>query len=45
MSWTKFIAYFNPILDRGLASIHLVNLLIVTSMWVKPPGIVLKGPK
>jgi hypothetical protein len=33
------------ILDRGIASTHLLNLSTVTSRWVKPPGAFLKGPK
>jgi hypothetical protein len=28
----------------GLYSIHLVNLLIATNTWLKPPGAVVKGP-
>jgi hypothetical protein len=28
----------------GLYSIHLVNLLIATNTWVKPPGAIVKGP-
>jgi hypothetical protein len=45
ISWTKLIAYLEPILARGLASIHLVNLSPMTSRWVKPLGAFLKGPK
>jgi hypothetical protein len=45
MSWMKLTACLDPILSRGLASIHLVNLSIATNMWVKPPGAFLKTPK
>jgi hypothetical protein len=30
---------------RGLIMIHLVNMLTVTSRWVKAPGAFLKGPR
>jgi hypothetical protein len=33
------------IIARGLALIHLVNLSITTSRWVKPSNAFLKGPK
>jgi hypothetical protein len=39
MSWTKLTTYLEPIFTRGLASIHLVNLSIATSRWVKPPSL------
>jgi hypothetical protein len=45
MSWMKFTACLEPILARGFASIHLVNLSTVTSRWVKPLGTFLKGPR
>jgi hypothetical protein len=45
MSWMKLTICLELILARGLASIHLVNLSITTSRWVKPPGVFLKGPK
>jgi hypothetical protein len=45
ISWTKLTACLEPILAKGLALIHLVNLSPVTSMWVKPLGAFLKGPK
>jgi hypothetical protein len=45
MSWMKFIAFLEPILARGLASIHLVNLSISMSRWVKPSDAFLKAPK
>jgi hypothetical protein len=45
MSWTKLTTCLEPILARGLASIRLVNLSIVTSRWVKPLGAFLKVPK
>jgi hypothetical protein len=45
MSWTKITTYLELIFARGLALIHLVNLSIATSRWVKPPGTFLKGPK
>jgi hypothetical protein len=28
----------------SLYSIHLVNLLIATNTWVKPPGAIINGP-
>jgi hypothetical protein len=45
MSWTKLAFCLEPILAKSLASIHLVNLSIMTSRWVKPPSTFLKGPK
>jgi hypothetical protein len=45
MSWMKFTACLEPIFAKGLVSIHLVNLLITTSMWVKSLGSFLKGPR
>jgi hypothetical protein len=45
MSWMKFTAYLEPIFSRGIASIHLVNLSIATSRWVKHPDSFLKGPR
>jgi hypothetical protein len=45
MSWIKFIACLEPILAKGLTSIHLVNLSIATSRWVKPSDAFLKGPR
>jgi hypothetical protein len=44
MYWTKLTACLEPILARSLALIHLVNLSIATSEWVKPPSTFLKGP-
>jgi hypothetical protein len=45
ISWTKLTTYLEPIVAMDLALIHLVNLLTATSMWVKPLGAFLKGPK
>jgi hypothetical protein len=45
MSCKKLTACLEPILARGLALIHLVNLSITTHGWVKPPRAFLKGPK
>jgi hypothetical protein len=45
MSYMKFNACLEPILARGFASIHIVNLSTVMSMWVKPPGAFLKAQK
>jgi hypothetical protein len=45
ISWMKSMAYLEPILSRGFASIHLVNLSIAMNRWVKPPGAFLKGPR
>jgi hypothetical protein len=45
ISWMKLTACLEPILARGYASIHLVNLSTTTSRWVKPPDAFLKGPK
>jgi hypothetical protein len=45
MSWTKLTACLEPILAKGLALIHLVNLSTMRSRWLKPPGAFLKGPK
>jgi hypothetical protein len=45
MSWIKFTSCFEPMLARGLTLIHLVNLLTVTSEWVKHPGAFLNGSK
>jgi hypothetical protein len=45
MFWIRLTACLELILAKGLASIHLVNLLTSTSRWVKPPGAFLKGPK
>jgi hypothetical protein len=36
MSWMTFTAYLEPILAKGFASTHLVNLSTVMSRWVKP---------
>jgi hypothetical protein len=44
MSWMKFTSYLRLILARGLTSIHLVNLSITRSRWVKSPTTFLKGP-
>jgi hypothetical protein len=38
ISFMKFSACLEPIFARGLASIHLVNLSIAISKWVKPQG-------
>jgi hypothetical protein len=43
MSYMKFTACFEPILAKGLASIHLVNLSTVTSRSVKPLSAFLKA--
>jgi hypothetical protein len=45
MSWMKSTTCLEPILARGFASTHLVNLSTAMSRWVKPPGAFLKGPK
>jgi hypothetical protein len=45
MSWLKSMACLEPILARGFALTHLVNLSTVMSRWVKPPGAFLKGPR
>jgi hypothetical protein len=45
MFWMKFTACLEPILAKGHALIHLVNFSITMSMWVKPPGAFMKGPK
>jgi hypothetical protein len=45
MSWTKLATCLEPILAKGLASIHLVDLSTVTSTWVKPSGTFMRGPK
>jgi hypothetical protein len=45
MPWTKLTTSLEPILAKGLASIYLVNLLTMTSRWVKPPGAFLKSLK
>jgi hypothetical protein len=45
MSCTKLTACLESVLAKGLASIHLENLSIMTSRWDKPPGTFLKGPK
>jgi hypothetical protein len=39
------MACLEPILARGFASFHLVNLSTVMSKWVKPPDAFLKGPR
>ena len=38
------IAYSALILVMGRTSIHLENLSIATSKWVKPPGAFCRGP-
>lgn len=38
------MAYADVILINGFASVHLVNLLMVTKRWVKPPGAFGRGP-
>jgi hypothetical protein len=43
MSWMTFTAYLEPILAKGFALTHLVNLSTVMSRWVKPSGAFLKG--
>jgi hypothetical protein len=43
--WIKSMACLEPILARGFASTHLVNLSIAMSRWVKPLGAFLKGPE
>jgi hypothetical protein len=45
MSWTKFIAYMELVLARGLALIHTVNLSTETSRWVKPLRSFFEGPQ
>ena len=37
-------AYSALILAMGRTSIHMENLSIMTSKWVKPPGAFCKGP-
>jgi hypothetical protein len=39
LSWMKSTACLEPILARGFASMHLVNLSTTTIKWVKPPGV------
>jgi hypothetical protein len=39
------MACLEPIMARGFASNHLVNLSITTSRWLKPPDAFLKGPR
>jgi hypothetical protein len=41
----KLNAWLEPIFAKGLASIPLVNLSIVTCRWVKPLSAFLKGPR
>jgi hypothetical protein len=43
MSRMKSTACLEPILARGFASIHLVNLSTAMSRWVKPPKHLLGG--
>jgi hypothetical protein len=43
MSWIQSTASLEPILARGFASTHLVNLSTAMSRWVKPQGTFLKG--
>jgi hypothetical protein len=45
MSYRKLTACLELILARGLASIHIVNMLTMTSKCMNPSGAVLKGPK
>jgi hypothetical protein len=45
MSSMKSSACLEPIFARGLALIHLVNVSIMTSRWVKPLGAFLKGSR
>ena len=44
MSLKNYTACSDLILVMGLASIHLENLSIATSKWVKPPGAFCNGP-
>ena len=44
MSVKNCTAYSDLILVMGQASIHLENLSIATSKWVKPPGAFCSGP-
>jgi hypothetical protein len=39
------MACLEPILARGFASTHLVNLLTVMSKCVNPPGAFMKGSR
>ena len=44
MSRKNSTACSDLIVEIGQASIHFVNLSMVTSRWVKPPGAFLSGP-
>ena len=44
MSKKNSIACLDLIAEIGQASIHFVNLSMVTSKWVNPPGAFLRGP-
>jgi hypothetical protein len=44
MSVKNSTAYSDLMLVIGQASIHLENLLMATSKWVKPPVILFRGP-
>ena len=44
MSRKNSTACSDLIVEIGRASIHFVNLSMVTSRWVKPPGAFLSGP-
>ena len=45
MSVKNNTACSDLILPMGRTSIHLENLSIITSKWVKPPGTFCNGPK
>jgi hypothetical protein len=45
MSCMKSTTCLEPILARGLASTHLVNLSIMRSRWVQPPGCFFEEPQ
>ena len=44
MSRKNIMAYSDLIVEIGRASIHFINLSMVTSRWVKPPGAFFNGP-
>ena len=44
MSRKNSTACSDLIVEIGQASIHFVNLSMVTSKWVYPPGAFLRGP-
>ena len=44
MSRKNSTACLDLIMEIGRASIHFINLSMVTNRWVKPPGAFLSGP-